>query len=207
MQSLFPPHQIIIDVLVVGIAEGIISNLEAEQDTQFLYGLPSGIIIVEEAMDAPVSLQGLAALLKIVDGVHHKEVARLFHDEIRVAVLLQCQIGQEIHKALEQEATVLKLTANKRQQRNIFSPEAAFEVGIAHFVIAATVRKSNGEVVFPVQLVVQFLTVASAYIQINPSGAQIREQCHVRKWKNTDVPYSSRYIRSAAFDGMTMFLR
>ena len=94
-------------------------------------------------MNVPVSLQDLVALPTIVDGVHHEEVTRFFHNEIRVTILLQRQIGQKIHKTFEQEATVLKLTVNKRQQRGIFRAEAALEVGIAHFIITASVREGN----------------------------------------------------------------
>ena len=63
----FLPHQIVVDILVVGISEGLVRHPVLEYNADALTRLASCLVDVEEAMDVGVTVKVLQCSFEVGD--------------------------------------------------------------------------------------------------------------------------------------------
>ena len=63
----FLPHQIVVDILVVGISEGLVRHPVLEYIADALYRLVSCLVVGEEAMDVGVTVKVLQCSFEVGD--------------------------------------------------------------------------------------------------------------------------------------------
>ena len=137
--------QVVVQVLVAGIADRLVADTAAIQSGDGLHGLLPGKVIVKVTVDLSVTLQMRQRLSEVADRVHHQVVAGYVDTDGAVLHLPECQIGQKVHESLKQADAALHFTVQVRYQGYVLAVDAPLVVGVAHLVAAGDVSEASAK--------------------------------------------------------------
>ena len=115
---------------------------------QFLNGFHSRLVVVKEAMDAPIIAQRSDCFGKVGSRVQHDVVLTVKFGTVRTPFQPQGEEGKVVHEALEEVAGFLRLFL--LYVGDVLRCYAAFEELVTYLVASRTVGEADGKVGFAV---------------------------------------------------------
>lgn len=153
---------------------GEVADISAELLCQFQVRISSRLVIVKQAVDAPVPVQHIYGFGNIGNRIEDDVILPVKVGHGRAVPHPQREEGQVIHHALEHEAFLSRFSL-LTDMADVFRGDAAFEETVAHFISSCHIREADGEIGLAVMDEVQFLTFRPCQIGVDAPFLQVME--------------------------------
>ena len=128
-----PDTQVVVQVLVFGIVSRCVPNLARKRFLHFPICRPPCRVIVEETMDAPVTVQPVHGFADIGNGIQYDTVLVRQVGAVWLFPFVDGKDREIIHEALKQVANIVS-SVSFLYMRYLFGSDARFEERVADFI-------------------------------------------------------------------------
>ena len=160
--------QILVQVLATVIESGTVTDTFPIMSFQRFQRAPSGCVMVEITVYAPVAVQMLHCLFHVGNRVQYEAVT-LFQSERGS--------GKEVHESFKDAAQVSR-RAFRLDRRHILRRHASFEEAAADLISTRYVRETDGEIPLATHSIIQSAAIPRCYVVRDAPFRQI-----VRQWR------------------------
>ena len=160
---------------------GEVADASGEHPFQFPVRLSSRLVIVKQAVDAPVPVQHIYGFGNIGDGIEDDVILPVKVGYGRAVLHPQRKEGKIVRHALEYEA-FLSWLSMLPDMADVLRGDTALKETVAHFISSRHVRETDGEIRLAVMDEVQFPTLWLCQSDVYTPFLQVAEQCRMGKF-------------------------
>lgn len=137
--------QVLIQILVAGIENRRIPDLDSELPVQFPIGFHAGPVLVKETMDVLIGSERIQCLAYIPNRIQYHIILFVKMRCLRITLLPQGQKRQVIHESLKQ-ITGIRRIPFMTDMRDIFWRDTALEIPVAYLIASCNIGETDGEI-------------------------------------------------------------
>lgn len=163
------------------IVVGEVPDASVKFDCQFLVRSSSCLVIVKQAMDAPVPVQHVYGFRHVGGGVENDVILPVKVGHGRTVLRAKCEERKTVRHALKYQTFFPRLS-RLSDVGDVFRCDAAFEEPVAHLVPSCHIREADSEIGLAVMDEVQFLAFRLRQCGVYPTFLQVAEQCRMREF-------------------------
>ena len=154
---------------------GEVADASGKLSLQFPIRPSSRLVIIKQAMDAPVPVQHIYGFGNIGDGIEDDVILPVKVGHGRAVLHPQREEGKIVRHALEHEAFLSWLSILP-DMADVLRCDAALEETVAHLISSRHVRETDGELGLAVMDEVQFPTFRLCQSYVYTPFLQVAEQ-------------------------------
>lgn len=157
---------------------GEVADASGKLPLQFPIRPSTRLVIIKQAIDAPVPMQHIYGFGNIEDGIEDDIILPVEVGHGRTVLHPQREEGKIVRHALEHEAFLSRLSMLP-DMTDVLRRDTALEETVAHFKSSRLVRKTDGEIGLAVVDEVQFPTFRLCQCGVYAPFLQVAEQCRM----------------------------
>ena len=154
------PTQVIVQVFVSFVVVGEVADASGELPFKFPIRFSSRLVIVKQAVDAPIPVQYIYGFGNIGNRIEDDVILPVKVGHGRAVLHPQREEGKIVRHALEHEAFLSRLSLLP-DMADVFRRDTTLEETVAHFKSSRHIRETDGEIGLSVMDEVQFPTFQS----------------------------------------------